>query len=256
MTSRERTYRIEGIIIRRRNIGEADSIFTIFSNTQGKIDAVARSIRKPRSKMRGHLETMVQSSLFVARGRSLDILTQAQTIDSYQEIRGNLEKSAAALYCFELLDLFVEKGEPLPELYRGLKQFLEVLKATSSPLSVRYFELYLLNLLGYEVRVFECVVCDSRLPEQTALLVPEAGGLVCGNCRLNTGPGRLIPVPIIKLFRFAARVSLENYVTIRVTEENLNLLRLATIDLIRYHLEREPKSQYFLENLPPPPQKP
>ena len=175
---------------------------------------------------------MVQSNLFVARGRSLDILTQAQTIDAYQEIRKNLEKSATALYCFELIDLFIEKGDPLPELYKGLKEFLEVLKVTDSPLSVRYFELYLLNLLGYEVRVFECVVCDSRLPEQTALLVPEAGGLVCGDCRLDTGPGRLIPVPIIKLFRFASKVSLENYVTIRVSAENLNLLRMEPLYIV------------------------
>lgn len=251
MSRKERTYRIEGIILRRRNMGEADSIFTILSHTHGKIDAIARSIRKPRSKMRGHLETLVQSSLFIARGKSLDILTQAETIDSYQEIRTDLEKSAAALYCFELIDLFTEKEEPLPELYKALKDLLEILKLTSSSLAVRHFELHLLNLLGYQVHVSGCVVCDGRLPEQPALLVPAAGGFVCSDCRLGSGAGRIVSVPIIKLLRFASKVTLRDYIGIRVSAENLNLFSAITSELIRYHLEREPKSKYFLDNLPP-----
>ena len=84
MAARPRVYRAEGVILRRRNLGEADSILTVFSGNEGKFEAIARGVRKARSRMRGHLEPLTRSRVLVARGRNLDVFTQAETVDAYR----------------------------------------------------------------------------------------------------------------------------------------------------------------------------
>ena len=84
MAERPRTYTAEGVILRRRNIGEADSIFTVYSDREGKFDAVARGVRKTRSKMRGHLEPLTRSRFLIAKGRTLDVFAQAMSLVLFQ----------------------------------------------------------------------------------------------------------------------------------------------------------------------------
>ncbi len=249
MATRPRVYRAEGIVLRRRNLGEADSILTVFSGSEGKFEAIAKGVRKARSRMRGHLEPLTRSRVLVARGRSLDVFTQAETVDAYRRLRENLDASAEAIYCLELIDRFTEEREPLPELYALLVTALELLQAGEGPSVTRHFELRLLSLLGYEPHVEGCVLCDGRLPEEETLLSPGAGGLVCRQCRPEAGGGRIVSVAVVKLLRFARRATAAEFAAVRTLPEVGQELRAAAAELVRYHLDRDPNARRFVEGV-------
>lgn len=96
------TYRTEGIIIKKRKLGESDQIVTFFSKHYGKVSAVAKGIRKPTSKKSSSLELLNWTVLFLAEGRNLDIITETEVKETYQELKENLIKS---VYCFQILEL-------------------------------------------------------------------------------------------------------------------------------------------------------
>lgn len=249
MAARPRVYRAEGVILRRRNLGEADSILTVFSGNEGKFEAIARGVRKARSRMRGHLEPLTRSRVLVAQGRNLDVFTQAETVDAYRRLREDLDASAEALYCLELVDRFTEEREPLPELYALLLEALSLLEEGNGASVTRHFELRLLALLGYEPHIDGCVLCGDRLPEEETLLSPGAGGLVCRQCRAEAGGGRIVSVPVVKLMRFARRSPMTEFVALDAPPEVEQELRAAVGELVRYHLDRDPNARRFVEGV-------
>ncbi|MGE3074316.1 MAG: DNA repair protein RecO [Dehalococcoidia bacterium] len=249
MATRARTYNTEGVVLRRRNLGEADSIFTIFSPTLGKFDAVARSVRKTKSRMRGHLEPLTRSQFHVAAGRSLDILTQAETIAAYLPVRDDLDRLTLAVYCCELVDRFTVDHAVQVELYDLLVELLEAL-ADRAPLTVgRYFEMHILALTGYELQLLQCAICGSRLPEAETLFSVESGGLVCESCRGRAGSGRLMSVRAMKVLRFASTATMGSFAGLRLEAELEAELTRCLGDAIRAVLDRETNSGRYLDAL-------
>lgn len=248
MPERPRAYKTEGIILRRRNLGEADSIFTVLSPRQGKFDAIAKGVRKPRSRMRGHLEPLTRSRLLLARGRSLDVFTQAETITPYRAIRDDLERSATALYCAELADRFTIEHADNPGLYELMLAVLEALDLGAPPgPTARYFELQILSLMGYELQLDCCAACRGRLEPVETLLSPSAGGLVCERCRVKAGAGRLLGVRAIKVLRYARNVDIAAFGEVRIDAVLANELEVAMAGVVSHFLEREPRSRHFVE---------
>lgn len=252
MATRARTYNTEGVILRRRNLGEADSIFTIFSPTLGKFDAVARSVRKPKSRMRGHLEPLTRSQLHIAAGRNLDILTQAETIASYLAVRDDLDRLTLAIYCCELVDRFTVDHAPQVELYDLLVELLEALNETSPLTLGRYFELHILALAGYEVQLVQCALCGSRLPEAETFFSVGSGGLVCEACRARAGTGRLLSVRAVKALRFASAARMGEFAGLRLDSELETELSRSLGEAIRAVLDRETNSGRYLDALAGP----
>src|SRR5690349_12421149 len=111
----ERIYRTEAIILRRSELGEADRILTLYTPQWGKRRAIAKGIRRPASKLRGHLELFTRAKLLLARGRTLDVITGAETSEAFHGLRdedpGALERIGIAYYLVELLDQFTEEEQ-------------------------------------------------------------------------------------------------------------------------------------------------
>jgi DNA repair protein RecO (recombination protein O) len=249
VSDRPRVYKTEGLILRRRNLGEADSIFTVFSDREGKFDAIARGVRKARSRMRGHLEPLTRSHLMLAKGRSLDVFTQAETITAYRAIREDLERTALALYCAELVDRFTIEHAENPGLYDLVLSVLDALEAGAPAHVVRYFELHLLALSGYELQLDACASCGARLPEGETLLAPSAGGLVCADCRAASGGGRILTIRAIKVLRFARTADLETFAGLRIDDDLAHLLRGALGDVLQHIAEAELRSSRYVDDV-------
>src|SRR5512145_355851 len=125
MPSSERTLRAEVVVLRHTDWGEADRLLVLFSREAGKLRAVAKGVRKLRSRKAGHLEPFTRVKLMLARGRDFWIVTQAETVDAYQPLREDLQRTGYAAYVIELLDRFTyEEGENRP-LYQLLTDSLE-----------------------------------------------------------------------------------------------------------------------------------
>src|SRR3972149_11627442 len=98
-----REYKTEAIVIRKTKLGEADTILTFFTPHLGKIQGFARSLRKPKSKLAGHLELLTYSQVCFARGRNIDTITGSQTINSFLSIRNDLWLTSCGIYFAELV---------------------------------------------------------------------------------------------------------------------------------------------------------
>jgi len=249
MSGRPRVYKTEAIVLRRRNVGEADSIFTLLFPREGKFDAVARGVRKARSHMRGHLEPLTRSRVMLAQGRSLDVLTQAETIAPYLVVRGDLERSAAALYGAELIDRFVGEREAAQEAFALFSLTLDALEGGLSCNVLRWFEVQLLGLSGYEFQVETCAVCSKRLTAQDTLLCPGAGGLVCEGCRAGAGPARLLSLRAIKVLRYARSATIDQFASVNCDEMLERELRSALADLVREVTEVDTRAGRFVDDV-------
>jgi DNA repair protein RecO (recombination protein O) len=256
---RERTYRTEAIVLRRKDIGEADRILTLFTPRQGKVRAVAKGIRKPRSRKAGHLELFTRSRLLLATGRDLDIVTQAEVVDAHRPLREDLLRSAYAAYMVELLDRFTPDEEENPELYDLLRQGLAwASEAGDLALAARYYELHLLGLAGYQPQLQRCVLCGTPLVPEDQFFSAAEGGVVCARCGHDgtaSGPqsGRseragLQPLSLngLKLLRYIQNNPYAAVAALHVgprAHAEVEYLLARTITVI---LERQLKSSEFL----------
>ncbi len=249
MSTRPRVFRAEGIVLRRRNIGEADSIFIVLGTDGRRFEAVARGVRKTHSRMRGHLEPLTHGRFLVAAGKSLDIFTQVETVNAFRAVREDLDRSSAAMYCCELSERFTVEGEGSPGLFALLRASLEELCERPSPLVLRYFELHVLTLTGFELQLGACAICGNRLAEEATLFAPEAGGLVCRGCRHEAGAGKLVGVPAIKMLRFARTANVAQFCDIDAAGEVLGELESALGEAIVYQLDRRPITRKFVDDV-------
>ncbi len=144
-------YKTEGIIIKRINLGEFDRLLTIYTKDFGKILVRAKAVRKNQSKLRGHLELFLNSHLLIAPGKNLDIITGAETIESFPRLHQQLPCLATTYYLSEIIDKTVigpERDEKIWQLV--LNSFRELDKEKTEPKTiVNNFEKQLLELLGY-----------------------------------------------------------------------------------------------------------
>src|SRR4030043_1551122 len=104
--SKPRNYQTEAIITKKTKLGEADRILTLYTPHLGKIQVVAKGVRRPRSKMAGHLELLTHSLVSLARGRNLDTVTGSQTINSFLPLKSDLWLTSCALYTAQLINQF------------------------------------------------------------------------------------------------------------------------------------------------------
>lgn len=143
-----RSFKTEGIIIKRRNYGEADRLLTVLTKNNGKIQVKATGIRRVPSRRSPHVELLNHSVLGLYRGRSYAILTEAEAIDNFSSIKNNLEKIGHAYHLCELIDGLCPENQENAKVFYLLKNILNNL-SLDYPISIHEFEIELLSILGY-----------------------------------------------------------------------------------------------------------
>ena len=122
----QRSFRVEAVVLRHANWGEADRILTLYTRERGKVRAIAKGVRRIKSRKAGHLEPFTQVTLQLAKGRDLFIITQVETLEAYLPIHENLDKTSQAAYLSELLDRFTyEDGSENYLIFHLLTETLE-----------------------------------------------------------------------------------------------------------------------------------
>ncbi len=178
-------YRDEAVVLRTQKLGEADRIITLLTRRHGRVRAVAKGVRRTTSKFGARLEPFTQVDLQLYAGRELDIVTQAEGIESFGEsIGGDYGRYTAGSAILETVErLTAEEREPALRLYLLLVGGLRALSGGehSPPLVLDAFALRALALAGYEPSLSGCARCGAAGPHR-AFAVP-AGGMVCGGCR-------------------------------------------------------------------------
>ncbi len=245
-----RTYQTEAIIIKKTKLGEADRILTLYTPGMGKILAKAKGVRRPRSKLAGHLELLTHSTVSLARGRSLDTIIGSQTINSFLPLKSDLELTSYALYVIELINQFNAEHIENRPLFRLLLETMQQLCQTGdSELLLRYFELHLLNEVGYRPWLQECVACHQLLKPIINYFCSSAGGILCPDCCHSYPSTHPLSVNALKVLRLLQNTDWSSISPLKMNPELSRELEAVMRDYLKYLLEREVKSTAWLDTL-------
>lgn len=245
---RPRVYNTPAIVLRQRKLGDADKIITLYSASRGKLDAVAKGVRRSRSKLAGHVEPLSHAAFQFAQGRNLDIITQVETIEPFAAIRDDLDRMSRALYACELLDRFTEPHHEHFDLYRLLLDTLRRIAARDDlDTPVRYFEMQVLDILGYRPELDACVSCREPLAAVTNYWTAGGGGVACPNCRRDEATVRPISVNAVKVLRLLLHASWSDVCRINIDPGLAVELERALLEYVRWVLERDVRSAAFID---------
>jgi DNA repair protein RecO (recombination protein O) len=171
-------YRDRGVVLRTYKLGEADRIVVFLTRGRGKVRAVAKGVRKTKSRFGGRLEPASHVDLLLYEGRGeLDIVSQAEVVDAFRPLRDDLDRLARAVAMLEASDQLALEQEPNPKLYDLLVGALRTLARQDAPLVAPGFLLKALALEGVRPQVETCVACGSDGPLVSWAM--EEGGLRC-----------------------------------------------------------------------------
>jgi len=247
--NRIRLYRTEAIVLRHRDYGEADRILTIYTPELGKLEVIGKGVRKPTSRKAGHLEPFTRVSLLLAESRSWDIVTQAEAIETFPNLRQSLDSIAAASYMVELVDRFAQEGDRNPGVYELLEESLRALDAGDDiPLLLRFFEIELVGLEGYRPELRKCVACGRELMPVNSFFSVEMGGALCPDCGKSI-PSIPMPLNVFKVMRFLQSKPYSEVRQLQVSKRTLDQVEQITFRYLVHYLEKKPRSAGFIRRL-------
>jgi len=203
----QRSFRLEAVVLRHADWGEADRMLTLYSRERGKVRAVAKGARKIRSRKAGHLEPFTRVTIQLAKGHDLLIVTQAETREAYLPLREDLIKTATASYIVELLDRFTYEDESENyALFRLLTETLGRIASEPDPwLAVRFYEMRLLDGLGFRPQLFECANCGNQIEAVDQFFSASHGGVLCPRCGAGLPGAWPVSVEVLKHLRHFQR---------------------------------------------------
>jgi DNA repair protein RecO (recombination protein O) len=245
-----RLYKTPAIVLRQRKLGDTNKIITLYSASFGKVEAVAKGVRRVTSRLAGHVEPLSHGNFMFAHGRNLDVITQIQTIETFQPLRDDLERLSRALYIAELVDRATEERAENFSLYRLLLNTLRRLSGENDlDTTVRFFEISLLAELGYRPQLDTCAHCHRPLPADGVTWAPSVGGVVCRerDCLPVDAPVRAISPQALDTLRLLQKGDYQTVAALGpapdLGEEIERLLR----DAVHFALERDVRSAAFVD---------
>lgn len=246
-----RSFRSEGVVLRHADWGEADRLITLYTRERGKLRALAKGARKIRSRKAGHLEPFTRVTLQLARGHDLLIITQADTLEAYLPIHEDLSRTSQAAYLAELLDRFTfEEDSENHAIYRLLVETLERIEKEADPwLAIRYYEIHLLDLLGYRPHLFECANCGREIQAEDQYFSASLGGVLCPLCGTGLPGAWSIPVEVLKYLRHFQRSSYAAAQKAHPAPEVRNAVESLLQRYITFLLERALNSPDFIRQI-------
>jgi DNA repair protein RecO (recombination protein O) len=178
------SYPLRALVLRKTKLGETDTILTLLAADGGQVRAVAKGLRKPGGRFGARLEPYAVCDLLLHTGRSLEVVTEAQTVASHSGLREDLDRSAAAAVVADLLDKTAVEGQPEPRLFALATTTLDVMESAPidslAPLVIAFL-LKAMAMHGYRPQLESCACCAGEMRESSEFSVAH-GGAVCPEC--------------------------------------------------------------------------
>ena len=243
----------EAIVIGGHDLAEADRIVVFYTQTSGKVRAVAEGARRIRTRFGGSLQLFTRGHLvyFERPNKTLHKVNEFGVTRSHHPLREDLDRMVLSSTAVEAVALGVEEEEAFSDLYRLLADGLERLEEAPRPgVVLQGFLLHLLRLLGYLPELHVCVRCRKGVsPHQDASLSPAAGGIVCNTCRQSV-PDCIPASPAVLGFLRGASVSaLRVMDRITILPQPLQEVSDILQAFLRHVLGRPLRSSDFLASL-------
>ncbi len=245
-------YKTEGIVLKSMEYEEADKIVTIYTKDYGKITAIAKGVRKTKSKFGSSLEILTHSNFLIYKGRNIDIVSQTEILESFFSTSKEVIKFAFAVNCVEVVNRLTEEREINIGLFNLLKEVLHYLKESNDPkLQTLSFKWQTISILGYRPSLNHCCRCNKSVEDQKEMYFNiKEGGLVCNNCIAKDKEGCVkASLYFNKLLRKILITPLSTISNATIPDKKMKELEKITNLYIAYHSEKSFKTDEFLKSL-------
>ena len=239
-------YKYTGIILRKRNIGETDRIYDIYTAEQGKISAIARGVRKPQAKLAGHLENFCLVDLTVMRNKGLGNISGSIVENGFENLRQNFDSLEKVFETMKVFGKLVNSEEKDLRIFSLLMEYLISIDENSGTekefivkreLVSSGFVFKLLELLGYKIETGKCVKCNGKLSSSKNFFDYGLGGIVCAQCVPQSNTVMSIGNNSIKIIRIFFQNNLKDLVKLKVSDKEINELKRVLQSFIKWTLE-------------------
>jgi len=224
-------YRTAGLILKKEDRGETDQLFTIYTKDFGKLEILGKAIRKISSKLRSGAEPFYLSEIEFIQGKTQKILTDTILINKFGNLREDLKRLRIAYRISEVLDSLIkgpEADEKIWQLLNEVFQRLDTnnLKPITCNLIYHYFLWNLLSILGYELQLYNCAVCQKKLLPEKLYFNPKEGGIICHDCFKKVKLGKEVNIETIKILRIILEKNWATLSKLKIEEKYLKELFL------------------------------
>jgi DNA repair protein RecO (recombination protein O) len=245
------SFRANAVVLRHADWGEADRILTLYTREQGMLRVIAKGARKINSRKGGHLQPYTHITAQLAKSRDIPIVTQVETINAFLPMHDDLAKLSNASYVVELLLRFSYEDEsPNPTIFRLLVETLDrIEKEADAWLPIRYYEMRLLDAVGFRPRFFECANCGREILPEDQFFSYMAGGVICPRCGSGLPNLTKLSLEALKYLRHFQRSSYKDAsrakVALDVQKETETLMQ----GYFQYLLERQLNTPGFIKRV-------
>jgi DNA repair protein RecO (recombination protein O) len=216
-------YRTEGFILRKNDLREADQVFTVFTKDFGKIKILARAIRKIKSKLRSGADLFYLSGLEFIQGKAYKTLTDATALNKFRDIKRDLNKLGTIQQIADSLDNLVHEEED-KDIWNLLNEALG--RLNDYQLIYHYFLWNLFSILGYQINLYHCVVCQKRLSPSKLYFSPDQGGILCSDCSDRAEEKEEVSPNVIKTLRLLLKKDWDTLSRLKIPDSEKEQLEL------------------------------
>ena len=244
-------YAVTGVVLRTYKLGEADRIVVILAEDGRQVRAVAKGSRKTTSRLAGRMRPYVVSRLLIATGRSLDVISEAEVIESHEALALDLDRGAGAGAVCELAERLSSDGDPEPRIYAltaaTLDALADVPPEAAQTLTAAYYA-KALSMHGWRPQLGTCVACGAEVPA-TGYLSAAEGGVLCPAC---AGTDPLAPAVDPAMRRLLGDLISSTLAELAVRDPDPERVRTALLllrDFATYHMGGRLRAIDFLLGL-------
>lgn len=219
--------KLQGVIIRTQDYKETHKIITLFSDKLGKITALARGAKKPKSRMAAATQPFIYGEylVYINKGKGLGTIQQASIVHSMRQIREDIEKNAYASYVLEITDKIAENKQPLPYIYNELFHTLKwIAEHDEYIIPAMMYELKMYEVGGFAPILNRCAQCNStQLPYYFSV---NEGGVLCSQCSQIDPQSIMLQGKLAHIFHAFQQVSIEKIGNVSLKQSNKDLFRM------------------------------
>jgi len=247
-----RLFQADGIVIKCIKLNESDKIVTIFTKQFGKIQAIAKGVRKTRSQFGSSLENLTQIRFLAFKGKNLNIISQTEILYSFFPTSKDLILYGIAVQCAEIIDKITIEEDPNENVYKLFSDTLILLKDEQNAILLfASFQWKLFSLMGYQPELSKCVDCSSLIKDDKNYIFDiKRGGLLCNTCQNTKKYYHIILssycLKLLKRIIFADLSKIHNK---QVLQSGLLELINFTAKYMIYHFEIENHTKQFIDKV-------
>lgn len=215
----------------KRDVGEVDRIYTIYTLEGGKIRVLGKGVRKPNAKLAGNLESVTQAEIFVAKSKGLGKITGSIAVNNFPNIKSDFDLLNKVFYVFKILGKIISEEEKDEKIFNLLEKYLAGMDAfgideNKADILTLGLLFKVLDEMGYRLEVEKCVHCEKKLLPENNYFSVSRGGILCSSCAKLENNKTKVSNESIKLIRIFLKNKIENLSKLQVERRDLDNLKI------------------------------